>query len=146
MDFSLSEEQQAVRDLAAQIFDGRATVARVKEVEATSDRIDRDLWRQLADANLLGIALPEEAGGSGLGMVELCLLLEEQGRRVAPVPLWAALILGALPLAEFGSPAQRAAWLPGVVAGEVILTAALDEAVAADPRRPAVSASADGRL
>ena len=146
MDFSLSEEQQAVQDLATQIFEGRASAARVKEIEATTDRIDRELWRELADANLLGIALPEEVGGSGLGMVELCLMLEQQGRRVAPVPLWAALVLGALPLAEFGSQEQRLSWLPGVVSGEVILTAALDEGGAADPRRPQVSASADGRL
>ena len=51
--------------------------------------------------------------------MELCLLLEAQGNAVAPVPLWATLVLGALPLARFGSEAQRARWLPGVVAGEV---------------------------
>jgi acyl-CoA dehydrogenase len=146
MDFSLSDEQVAVRDLAAQIFEGKATVARVKEIEATPERVDRELWRELARANLLGIALPEDVGGSGLGMVELCLVLEQQGRRVAPVPLWPALVLGALPLAEFGSPEQRRTWLPEVVAGDVMLTAALDEGGAADARRPQVKASAEGRL
>jgi acyl-CoA dehydrogenase len=146
MDFSLSDEQMAVRDLAAQIFEGKATVARVKEIEATPERVDRELWRELARANLLGIALPEDVGGSGLGMVELCLVLEQQGRRVAPVPLWPALVLGALPLAEFGSPEQRRTWLPEVVAGDVMLTAALDEGGAADARRPQVKASAEGRL
>ncbi len=50
-------------------------------------------------------------------MVELCLLLEAQGRVVAPVPLWATLVLGALPVAEFGSDALRTALLPGVTAG-----------------------------
>jgi 3-oxocholest-4-en-26-oyl-CoA dehydrogenase beta subunit len=146
MDFALSEEQVAVRDLAAQIFGGKASVARVKEVEGSPERVDRELWRELARANLLGIALPEDLGGSGLGMVELCLVLEQQGRRVAPVPLWPTLVLGALPLAEFGSPEQREAWLPGVAGGEVILTAALDEGGAADPRRPQARASAEGRL
>ena len=58
-------------------------------------------------------------------MVELCLLLEAQGAVVAPVPLWATLVLGALPVAEFGSDGLRAALLPGVVAGDVVLTAAL---------------------
>ena len=73
MDFTFSEEQDAVRDLAEQIFDGHATVERVKEVEATEERVDRELWRELADAGLLGIALPEEHGGSGLGLAEVCL-------------------------------------------------------------------------
>jgi acyl-CoA dehydrogenase len=145
MDFSLSEEQVAVRDLAAQIFQGSVTVESVKSVEASEDRIDRDLWRSLADANLLGIALPEDVGGSGLGPVELSLLLEQQGRVVAPVPLWATIVLGALPIAEFGTADQRAAWLPGVVGGDVFLTAALAETGAGDPFRPQVRARrADG--
>ena len=116
MDFTFSEEQDAVRDLAAQIFAGHATVERVKEVERSEERVDRELWRALADAGLLAIAVPEEHGGSGLGLVELCLLLEQQGRRVAPVPLWPTLVLGALPIAEFGTPEQQQAWLPGVAA------------------------------
>jgi alkylation response protein AidB-like acyl-CoA dehydrogenase len=143
MDFSLNEEQQAVRDLAAQIFGGRATTERVKLVEASEDRIDRELWAELAKANLLGIALPTDVGGSGLGIVELCLLLEEQGRRVAPVPLLATLAMGALAIAEFGSAEQRAAWLPGVIDGRVILTAGLAEGGAGDPMRPSVTASCD---
>jgi acyl-CoA dehydrogenase len=127
MDFSLTEEQQAVGDLAAQIFAGRATANRVKEIEATADRVDQELWAELARANLLGIGLPEEVGGSGLDLVAVCALLEQQGRRVAPVPLWPTLVLAALPLAEFGTEAQRSAWLPGIVQGDIIATAALED-------------------
>jgi acyl-CoA dehydrogenase len=144
MDFTFTEEQDAVRDLAAQIFAGHATTERVKEIERGDERVDRELWRALADAGLLAIAVPEEHGGSGLGLVELCLLLEEQGRRVAPVPLWPTLVLGALPIAEFGTPEQQRAWLPGVAAGEVMLTAALAEPGAGDPFRPHVTATRDG--
>ncbi len=144
MDFSFSEEQEAVRGLAAQIFAGHATVERIKVVEQSDERIDRELWRALADAGLLAIAVPEEHGGSGLGIIELCLLLEEQGRTVAPVPLWPTLVLGALPLAELGTAAQRAAWLPGVVQGDVLLTAALAEYGANDPFRPQVTATRAG--
>src|SRR5437667_9165620 len=115
MDFSLSEEQEAVRDLAEQIFASQATVERVKAVEASAARVDRELWQVLADANLVGIALPEDVGGAGLGIIELCLVLEQQGRVVAPVPVWPTIVLGALPIAEFGTPSQRRAWLPGVV-------------------------------
>jgi alkylation response protein AidB-like acyl-CoA dehydrogenase len=125
VDFSLSDEQVAVRDLAEQIFQTSATVEAVKTVEATDDRVDTTLWRSLADANLLGLSLPDDAGGSGLGFLEACLVLEQQGRVVAPVPLWATVVLGALPIAEFGTAEQRHAWLPGVAAGTTFLTAAL---------------------
>jgi 3-oxocholest-4-en-26-oyl-CoA dehydrogenase beta subunit len=144
MDFSLSEEQVAGRDLAEQIFQHAATVERVKAVEASADRMDRELWRSLADAQLLGLCLPEDVGGSGLGTIELCLLLEQQGRVVAPVPLWPTLSLGALPIARWGSATQREAWLPGVARGETVLTSALAEAGVNDPMRPAVRARRDG--
>jgi 3-oxocholest-4-en-26-oyl-CoA dehydrogenase beta subunit len=143
MDFSFGEEQEAVRALAAQIFAGHATVERIKTVEGGDERVDRDLWRALADAGLLAIAVPEDQGGSGLGIIELALLLEEQGRTVAPVPLWPTLVLGALPIAEFGTEAQRAAWLPGVATGETFLSAALAETGANDPFRPQVTATRD---
>ena len=144
MDFTFSEEQDAVRGLAAQVFEGHATAERVKEVERSEERIDRELCRALADAGLLAIAVPEEHGGSGLGLAEVCLLLEQQGRRVAPVPLWPTLVLGALAIAELGSPEQQRAWLPGVATGDVLLTAALSEAGANDPLRPQVTATRDG--
>jgi 3-oxocholest-4-en-26-oyl-CoA dehydrogenase beta subunit len=144
VDFTLSEEREAVRDLAAQVFRGQATVERVKEVERGDERVDRDLWRALADAGLLALAVPESHGGSGLGLIELCLLLEQQGRRVAPVPLWPTLVLGALPLAEFGTADQQGRWLPGVATGDVVLTAALAELGANDPFRPSVRAARHG--
>jgi 3-oxocholest-4-en-26-oyl-CoA dehydrogenase beta subunit len=141
MDFTFTEEQEAVRDLAAQIFDGHATTERVKDIERSDERVDRDLWRVLADAGLLAIAVPEEHGGSGLGLIELCLLLEQQGRRVAPVPLWPTLVLGALPIAEFGTPEQKNAWLPRVGGGGAVLTAALP-----DPPGAAVRVGGAGGL
>ena len=64
MDFTLSEDQIAARDLAAKLFTDLATTDRVKAVEATPDRIDRELWRALADAGLLALVLPEAHGGS----------------------------------------------------------------------------------
>ena len=140
MDFTLTEEQTAVRDLAAQILSERSTPERVREVEAGAERFDRELWAELAKAGLLGIALPESVGGAGLGLVEALLVQEEAGRRVAPTPLWPTVFLGALPIAEFGSEELQQAWLPGVVAGEVILTGAFEEFGANDPLRPGVTA------
>jgi alkylation response protein AidB-like acyl-CoA dehydrogenase len=136
MDFSLSEEQQEVRDLARKILEDRCTQERLRQVEASEDALDLDLWRDLARANLLGVGLPEAFGGSDLGFFTTCLLLEEVGRTVAPVPALATLVMGALGVARFGSPEQKQRWLPGVVTGEVILSAGLQEAGCDEPARP----------
>ncbi len=152
MDFTFDDVQTAAAEAAARIFSGLVTPERVQEVESTVDRVDRDLWAELAKAGLLGLALPTVHGGGGYGLVELALLLEAQGRVVAPVPLWATLVLGGLPVAEFGSERLQAALLPGTIAGTAVLTAALAD-VAADvavggPGRPSVQAErdADGGL
>jgi 3-oxocholest-4-en-26-oyl-CoA dehydrogenase beta subunit len=132
MDFTYSEEQEAVRELAARIFTERVTHERLKEIEqagADEGPIDRPLWRELADAGLLGIALDEEYGGAGLDFVAACLVIEAAGRTAAYVPLVETLIYGAAPIAQFGTPEQRQAWLPGVSSGDTILTAALAELV-----------------
>jgi alkylation response protein AidB-like acyl-CoA dehydrogenase len=144
MDFHFSEEQLAVSEAATGVFNGLVNPERIGTIEQSDDRIDRALWQALADADLLGIALPEAEGGAGYGLTELCLLLEAQGIAVAPVPLWATLVLGALPIAHFGSDAQRARWLPGVLSGDVILTAALTGTAASPTSAPAVHATAAG--
>lgn len=148
MEFTLTEEQRAVSEAAGGLFAGLVDAERTAAVELSTDRIDRELWQALAAADLLGLAVPEVDGGAGYGLMELCLLLEAQGNVVAQVPLWSTLVLGALPLARFGSDAQRAAWLPGVVAGDVILTAALsstaDSPTSMPSVRAAVAASGDG--
>ena len=76
---------------------------------------------------MLGTAIGTDQGGSGLGLTELSLVLEEQGRTLAAVPLLATLVLGALPLERFGSTGQRAL-LSRVARGELLLSAALEEA------------------
>jgi 3-oxocholest-4-en-26-oyl-CoA dehydrogenase beta subunit len=144
MDFAFTPEQEALRDLARQILGDRLTHERLRQVEADPDCFDRGAWKALADASLLGVALPESVGGGGLGLIELCLLLEAVGWTVAPVPAWATLVLGALPLGHFGTPAQQRRWLPGVAAGTTILSAALVEPDNDDPLRPATVAEADG--
>jgi alkylation response protein AidB-like acyl-CoA dehydrogenase len=127
LDFSYNEDEQALRALSRQILDDHVTQDRLKEVEASQDRIDRKAWSALAGANLLGVAIPEEHGGSDMGLAGLVILLEEIGRAVAPVPVYATLVLGALPIAEFGSEEQKRRLLPGVASGDRILTASLVE-------------------
>jgi 3-oxocholest-4-en-26-oyl-CoA dehydrogenase beta subunit len=130
MDFSYSEEQEAVRELAQRIFTERATHERLKEIESAAEEtgpFDRALWGELAAAGLLGIHLDEEDGGAGLDFVAACLVIEAAGRTAAYVPVVETMVYGAAPIARFGTPDQRQAWLPGVSRGETILTAALAE-------------------
>jgi alkylation response protein AidB-like acyl-CoA dehydrogenase len=132
MDFTYSEEQEAVRQLADQIFGERSTHDRLKQVEAEADDhgpFDRDLWADLAGAGLLGIHLGEDVGGAGLDFVAACLVIEAAGRTAAYVPVVETMVYGALPIERFGTAAQRKAWLTGVASGETVLTAAMAELV-----------------
>lgn len=125
MDFSFSEDQNAIRELALQIFTDRATDEFLLEFSRSEATYDDQLWSTLAEQGLLGITIPEDFGGTGLGFVELCSILEEQGRRVAPTPLYSSLVLGALPIQEFGSEEQKQKWLAPLATGEHKLTAAV---------------------
>jgi alkylation response protein AidB-like acyl-CoA dehydrogenase len=143
MDFNLSEEQASIRDLAREILEKEIDADRLKEVERSDAWFDRELWSKLAEANLLGLVVPEEHGGMGFGIEELCVLLEELGRVLAPVPLHAT-ATAALALVRSGTPAQQAAWLPGVAAGERVLATALDDAGSTEPDAPATRATRAG--
>ncbi len=133
MNFDLTEEQQALLELSNQIFEGSSPSDRVEEIETTEDRFDRDLWKELANANILGVAIPEERGGLGFGIFELCLVLEQQGRTVAPVPLLPALVMGALPIVEFGTAEQQSRLLPAIASGKCIVTGGFQEWGANNP-------------
>jgi alkylation response protein AidB-like acyl-CoA dehydrogenase len=143
VDFALTEPQQELAGLAARILEDRMTIAHLKERDRSDDWYDLDTWREFAKANLLGVALPESAGGLGFGFLDLCMVLREIGRNVAPLPAIPTLVSGALPIAKYGTDAQQAI-LAKVAAGEVILTAALAE-YGAEPDDPSVTtASRDG--
>src|SRR6478609_2182818 len=143
MDFRFTQEQDEAAELAASILKDRATNERMKAVEADGDRFDRDLWAALGEAGLLGLALPEEYDGAGLGIVELARVLVEVGRTVAPVPLAAHGPASRL-LAELGSDAQKQQWLPGAATGANVVTAAVAEDRAWAPTRPTTTATPDG--
>ena len=139
MDFTFTEEQETVAKLARDLFERRATPERLTELEAGENRYDEALWKELAAADLLGTALPESVGGNGGGFVELGVLLAEVGYSVAPVPVYATLVLGADPIARHGNPEQQQRILPGVVSGQRILTAGLAEPGQTDPTVPATT-------
>ncbi len=144
MDLAFTEEQEAVRGLAREIFTGHATQERLKEVEAGPDRVDRALWAELARANLLGAGIPEAKGGIGGGLVESCLVLEQAGAAVALIPLWETLVLGGHPLARWGTTSQHRDLLASVVVGEAFMTGALVEPGSDDPTHLDTSVSWEG--
>ncbi|OBG87327.1 acyl-CoA dehydrogenase [Mycobacterium sp. E136] len=145
MDFTFTEEQETVAKVARQLFEHRATPEHLTELEAGEVRYDAALWAELASADLLGIALPESVGGSGGGFLELGVLLSEVGYSVAPVPVYATLVLGADTIARHGDSELQRRWLPGVVDGSTQLTAALVEPGRSDPTAPRTTARADGK-
>ena len=128
MDFCFSDEQTTVRDLARGILKKEVGPERAKRLAADGVVLDRALWSTLAEAGLLGLAVPAALGGMGFGLTELCVLLHEIGRVVASVPVLPTLVLGGLPIAEAGTDAQRRDWLEPMAAGDVFLTGAFSEA------------------
>ncbi|NGP04390.1 acyl-CoA/acyl-ACP dehydrogenase [Rhodococcus sp. 14C212] len=125
MDFELDEDLTSVQDLASQLFRQLAPVERVVEVEQNEGGFDATLWGALADAGLLGIAVPEESGGAGMGLLGLSTVLEQQGRHVAPVPLW-SVTAAASAIARFGTAEQVERLVPGIVDGSRPVVAAFD--------------------
>jgi alkylation response protein AidB-like acyl-CoA dehydrogenase len=129
MNFELSEEEEAVKELAGQILGDATSFERTREVESDDEGpgFDRALWAQLADSNLIGLPISKTSGGQGFSFLALCLLLEEAGRNLAPVPLIEAIVYTALPVQQFGSDRLKADVISKVIAGESLLSAALFE-------------------
>jgi alkylation response protein AidB-like acyl-CoA dehydrogenase len=143
MDFSFTDEQQEIAGLARRILTDKVTPELLRAVEAGADRFDRELWSTLADAGVLGIALPDDAGGGGYGLIEQCLVLEEVGRRLAPVPVWASTTAAAA-IAAFGTAEQKQSWVAPAASGQKILAPALAEHFNPDATSPATTAAVDG--
>jgi alkylation response protein AidB-like acyl-CoA dehydrogenase len=108
MDFDLSDDQLALRDGARELLDDLASRERVRAFTAGNEGFDGSLWRAMVDQGWLGVELPEEDGGLGLGAVEVAVLCEELGRHVAPAPFLATVLaLGAFARAGDGGRVQR---------------------------------------
>ena len=150
MDLTLNEDQQAINDLAGRILSEQLPPERLTAIEAQPEWFAADTWAELARTQLLGVPLRDDVGGSGFSITEACLVLEQIGRTVAPLPYLASVILGAMPIDQFGSAAQRTRYLPAVIDGSLILTAALAEAgntfVPAVPATRATRVGAGWRL
>jgi alkylation response protein AidB-like acyl-CoA dehydrogenase len=144
MDVLLTDEQEMVRASARDFLEGECSPQLVRAMEVDPLGYPPELWRKAAELGWQGISLPEAYGGSGLPLVYLGLILQEVGRAVAPLPLHSTCV-AALTIAEAGTKAQCEAILPGVVAGEKILTWAFtDEDPRFQPEAVTMSAVGEG--
>jgi alkylation response protein AidB-like acyl-CoA dehydrogenase len=116
MDFGLSDDQREIQRTARELLTARATSERVRE-HAEARRPDRALWEELRELGWLGIAIPEQYGGQGLGCVELSILCEEMGHSLAPVPFLST-VLAATLIEQAGSEEQRERLLPALASGQ----------------------------
>ncbi|MBL8352667.1 MAG: acyl-CoA/acyl-ACP dehydrogenase [Burkholderiaceae bacterium] len=127
MDFDFSPEQQQLKDQARRFLADHCDRSAVRAVLDGPQSYDAKLWQGLADQGYLGAAIPETYGGLGAGYLELCVIAEELGRAVAPVPFSSSMALAAECLLHSGTEAQKQRWLPALAAGRTIGTLALAE-------------------
>ncbi len=129
MNFEFSDDQKQLRDQARRYLAEHSPPKAVRAVLEGKAPYDKALWKGLAEMGFLGVAIPEEFGGAGAGHLELCVIAEEMGRALAPVPFSSTIYLAAEAIMLAGSNAQKAKWLPKVASGEAIGTLALFEGV-----------------
>jgi alkylation response protein AidB-like acyl-CoA dehydrogenase len=144
MYFDLTDEQQAIRSTAREFLAARYKSERIRELAGSEHGFEQSDWAEMAELGWPGLALPEEWGGQGLGIVELAVLFEEMGYSLAPSPLLSNTIVG-LVLAHWGSEEQREHRLGPLAAGEKRATPALwDAGTAARPGDFTMEAKPDG--
>jgi len=127
MDLGLSESQQMLKNSAREFLQKECPHTYVREMEVNEAGYTPEFWKQMAEMGWMGLALPEEYGGTSGSFLDLCVLLEEMGRALVPGPFFSDIVLGALTILDAGSPAQKQQHLPKIVAGEEIATLALTE-------------------
>ncbi|MEZ5849975.1 MAG: acyl-CoA dehydrogenase family protein [Hyphomicrobiaceae bacterium] len=127
MNFDFSDDLKMLRDEARRFLADKCPTTAVRAVLESDAAYDKALWAALGEMGWIGAALPEEAGGAGLGHLGLCVLAEELGRAMAPVPFSSSVYLATEAIRLGGSEAQCKAWLPRLAAGQVIGTLAVAE-------------------
>jgi alkylation response protein AidB-like acyl-CoA dehydrogenase len=127
MNFGFSEEQELLRATARKFFENECTSTFVRDRMAEPAGVTDDFWAKLAEQGWLGLTYPEEYGGSGLGFVDLTVLMEEMGRASMPGPFFSTVLLGGLAILEAGSAAQKKDWLARIAAGQAKVALAWTE-------------------
>ncbi|HEY5333183.1 MAG TPA: acyl-CoA dehydrogenase family protein [Solirubrobacterales bacterium] len=144
MYFDLTDEQEAIRATARDFLASRFKSERMREIAGSEDGTDERGWNEMAELGWAGLALPEEWGGQGLGIVDLAVLFEEMGFALAPSPLFSNTVVG-LALAQSASDEQKERWLRPLAEGTARGTQAMvDAGSAGTPGAYPMKAEADG--
>ena len=146
MNFEFSDEQKQMAAEARRFLAAKCPTSAVRAILEGPEPYDRALWKGLAEMGFLGIVIPEEFGGLGLGYLELCVIAEEMGRALAPVPFSSSVMLATEFLLAAGSDDQKGRWLPKLASGEAIGTFAFAEKAGAVTPKTIQLTAADGRL
>jgi acyl-CoA dehydrogenase len=131
VNFDFSDDQKLLRDQVAKFLGERCTTAVVRSVLEDKAQYATDVWKGLGDMGLIGTSIPESYGGTGAGYLELCLVAEQLGASLAPVPFSSSIYLAAEALLRFGSETQKQRWLPKLASGTAKGALAVVESVAA---------------
>jgi len=126
MDFGFSQEQELLRNTARKFFENECKSEFVRARMEEPAAVTEEFWKKLAEQGWLGLVYPEEYGGTGLGFVDLTVLMEEMGRAVMPGPFFSTL-LGGLAILEAGSGEQKKEWLGRIADGQAKATLAWTE-------------------
>jgi alkylation response protein AidB-like acyl-CoA dehydrogenase len=146
MNFDFSDDQKMLKDQARKFLDDKCTLADVRKILESDASHDDAVWQGLCELGFAGAAVPEAYGGLGLGALELCVLAEELGRCVAPVPFSSSIYLAAEALKLFGSEEQKLIWLPKIASGEIIGTIAATEGAQAPSPNSVKTKLSNGKL
>ena len=145
MDLDFSEEQQMLREMVRGVFAEYSPIETVRALEDDPKGYPEELWKQMAELDLLGLTIPEAFGGSAQGMLEAAIVYEEIGRALAPTPHFVSCVLSAGAIAKSGSDEQKQTWLPKIASGAAILTPAwLEPQNGFGPKGVQLRAVADG--
>jgi alkylation response protein AidB-like acyl-CoA dehydrogenase len=145
LDLTFTPEQDMLRDMARSLFAENASLDVVRKMEDDPVGYPAELWRQMAELDLLGLLVPTEHGGSGMSLLDGVALYEELGRALVPSPHFVSSVVSAGLLAQAGSSEQQAEWLPRICSGDAILTAAwLEPGNSCGPTGVQMQATADG--
>jgi alkylation response protein AidB-like acyl-CoA dehydrogenase len=124
MNFGFNEEQELLRSTARKFFENECPSEVVRKLMDTPEGVTPALWGKLAEQGWTGLIYPEAHDGTGLGLVDLVVLMEEMGRAVVPGPYLSTVLLGGLAILEAGSDGQKREWLPKIAAGDKRVTLA----------------------
>jgi alkylation response protein AidB-like acyl-CoA dehydrogenase len=146
MNFEFSDDQKQLKEQARRFLEAKCSPAAVRAILEGPEPFDRELWKGLAEMGFLGVVIPEDYGGLGAGYLELCVVAEELGRVIAPVPFSSSVFLATEFLLLAGDEAQKRAWLPKLASGEAIGTFAFVEGNGPVTPKSIRTAAASGAL